>query len=489
MAAKGDEDNRPPEFGEVEKAKAIAWFRKAQAERDGRAYDYAIECFINGLNFWPEAVEEGHKALWSLAIQRQQAGGKKPGMMERLKRQAIGKDARQSMLNAELLLAKDPSNADLLDSVLKHAARAKLHEMVKFMAPKVFDSLRKDKKPDAARFKAYRQALVEVAERADAWGDHVTAGFCYERALESVEYLMSRSPADMALKDEQRDLSGKLTIIRGKYEQADTFRDSLLDAETQKRLHEAERVQQPDQALEQLVQAARREYEQAPTDPKRLNALVETLLRAERKKEEDEAIELLHQAYAQSSNYSFQARADEILLRQLARQTRALKEKAAHSGAAEDEQQYRLAALEERQTQLRVFAELVQHYPTDLRAKFRYGGALFAVGKYEEAIPVLQAAQHDPRSRARAQLLMGRAFFELGNYVEAIEVLRETVAQHEVSGDELGKQLLYWQARACEAAGRIEEAKAAYGKLLRIDYNYADGNARKRLEDLKRTVS
>jgi len=33
--------------------------------------------------------------------------------------------------------------------------------------------------------------------------------------------------------------------------------------------------------------------------------------------------------------------------------------------------------------------------------------------------------------------------------------------------------------------GRVDDAKATYGKLLRQDYNYRDGDARKRLESLK----
>ncbi len=39
--------------------------------------------------------------------------------------------------------------------------------------------------------------------------------------------------------------------------------------------------------------------------------------------------------------------------------------------------------------------------------------------------------------------------------------------------------------RSCEAAERVDEARDAYGKLLRQDYNYKDGDARKRLEGLK----
>jgi len=45
--------------------------------------------------------------------------------------------------------------------------------------------------------------------------------------------------------------------------------------------------------------------------------------------------------------------------------------------------------------------------------------------------------------------------------------------------------MLYWLGRAHEAEGQAEEARAVYGKLMRMDYNYAEGDVRKRHESLK----
>jgi TolA-binding protein len=102
----------------------------------------------------------------------------------------------------------------------------------------------------------------------------------------------------------------------------------------------------------------------------------------------------------------------------------------------------------------------------------------------DEAIPMLQAAQTDPRSRHQCQFLMGRAFFEKGSYAQAAAVLTELRDAYELA-DDLSKDILYWLARSLEADGQTEEAKATYGRLLRQDYNYAQGDARKRLEALK----
>jgi len=474
-------------FSEADRAKARAWFKKAADCRERREYDYAIECYITGLGFWPEAVEEGHMPLHSLAVQRLQAGGKKPSMMESLKRSPLGRNPTQCMLNAEYLLAKDPHNASHLDALLKNANKAGLTRTVRWVTPLVFESLKRDKKPNKARFKAFRDALTESADRADQQGDAATACDLLEQAVASLEFLLSRMPGEEDLRQEQRDLSGKLAIVKGKYQEADSFRESLRDAEAQKILHDGERGRQAVESFEALVAAARKNYEEDPTDPRRVNALVQVLTRPETKPLEDEAIAVLMKAYTESRNYHFKQRADDIRLRQLRRQTRELAEQARASRSPEDEQQLRLAQMEELQTQLEIYRERVANYPTDLRLKYHFGKVLFNAGQFDEAIPVLQAAQDDPRSRADCQLMMGRAFLEKGNAAQAADVLKELLSTYELT-DDLSKAAMYWLGRACHAAGRIEDARAAFGKLLRIDYNYAEGDARRRLDELnKRT--
>ena len=475
----------PPVFSEKDKTRARQWFEKAKYLRERRDYDYAIESYIQGLDFWTDAVEEGHMPLWSLAIQRQQAGGKKPGTMERLKNSMTGKDAKKCLLNAEHLMAKDPTNSSYLDGVLKSASRANLPETLKWIAPKVFNSMRSEKKPNPARFKTFRQVMVEAGERADARGDPQYAAWCYGQAVNAIDFLIARNPTDMTLKDDQRDLSGRLTIARGKYDEADSFRDSLVDADKQKLLHDAERAKQGEETLEALIESERQEYEANPTVAGKINAYVTALLKPERKREEMIAIEVLTKAYQELSNYSFKERADDIRLRQLRRTVRHWQDRAEKTGSEDDRQQFRLAALEQQQTRLDIFRERVQKYPTNLKLKFHLGRALFHSKEYDEAIPLLQEATGDPGSRVRAQLMIGRAFFENRSFTQAADILSEALENYDVSGDEISKEMLYWVGRANEADGKVEAALATYGKLLRQDYNYASGDARRRHDELK----
>ncbi|MEW6251322.1 MAG: tetratricopeptide repeat protein [Planctomycetota bacterium] len=473
-----------PTFSDADKARARQWFKKAADCREKREYDYGIECYVTGLGYWPEAVEEGHMPLRSLAIQRQQVGGKRPGMLDGFKKPMSGKDHKQALLNAEHLLSKDPQNYGYAEGLLKAAIKAGLLETAKWVAPLAYELLKREEKLNKARFKAFRDTLVEGAALAASRGEGPTETCLLEVAVQSLDYLVARSPGDEDLRNEQRDLAGKLTIARGKYEQAEDFRDSLQDAEKQKLLHDSDRVQQGESTLDALVRATRTEWQAAPVNPAKINAYVDALLRAERKPQEDEAVQVLLRAYEQSRNYSFKLKADDVRLRQLQRQARALVARARQTGADDDKQQARLAVLEQRQATLEVYRERLTQYPTDLRVKFRYGTALFESGEYDEAIPVLQQAQADPRNRTRAQLLIGRAFLEKNAPAEACEVLREALERHELT-DDTSKELMYWLARSYEAAGRPEEARTQYGKLLRLDYNYMNGDARQRLEALK----
>lgn len=481
---KGPAQPETPGFSDADKARARQWFKKAADCRERREYDYAIECYITGMGFWPDAVEEGHMPLRSVAVQRQQVGGKKPGVMDGLKKPMTGKDAKQCMFNAEHLLSMDPANGNYAEGLLKNAIKAGYLETAKWVAPIVFESLKKEKKPNKGRFKVYRDALVEAAALADARGEAPLETWLLEQAVSSLDYLVARMPGDEDLRNEQRDLAGRLTIARGKYDHAEDFRESLQDADKQRLLHDSDRVQQSDTSLDALIAAARREWQAAPDIPAKINALVEALLRAERRTQENEAIQVLMQAFEKTRNYSFKSRADDVRLRQLTRVTRRLEAKARQSRSEDDLQQARLAAMEQLQTEMEVYRERVVKYPTDLRLKFDLGRALFRAGEYDEAIPALQAAQDDPRHRVRCQLLIGRSFFEKGNLVQASEVLRDAIEHYELT-DDRSKELLYWLGRSQEAAGNAEEARAAYGKLLRQDYNYKDGDARKRMEGLK----
>ena len=97
-------------------------------------------------------------------------------------------------------------------------------------------------------------------------------------------------------------------------------------------------------------------------------------------------------------------------------------------------------------------------------------------------IPFFQQAQGEPKRRNHARLYVGRCFYEKKFHAQAENIFRQTLGEHEVKADDLGKELQYWLARTLEAAGRSGEAGGVYGQLIQFDYNYRD--ARLRFEKL-----
>ncbi len=464
--------NAPPIFSDADIAKARRWFEKGQALAAKKNYDYAIESYISGLAFWPEAVEEGHMPCRAAALFR---GGQKIGFGDQMKYKTTGKDAAKAMLNAEMLLSKDTRNIGYMEAVLKNAAKGRFDRTVMWIGEILSDAARKEEKPNPARFELLEKTYEEVGDRHQQ-SDPALAISALERAMESLSYTRQLKPHDMVISNSLRDLASKLTILKGRYSSADSFRDSMQDGDSQAELHDKDRAVQTDERLDELLVQARANYEKNSKEGPAINVLVELLCRRERTEDENEAVGVLEKAYVETREYRYKMRADDIRMRHLNRQARRI----AASGDREAAKEHLNKQLS---FELGSFKERVRQYPTDLRVRYQYGVRLFKAHKYDEAIPVLQAARAEPRTRFHSGLFIGRCFFEKGYFDQAVDTFQETLGSYEIPDDELGKELHYWLGRAQEAEGRGPEALKTYGQLIQWDYNYRD--VRKRIDDLR----
>ncbi|MBN1489686.1 MAG: tetratricopeptide repeat protein [Phycisphaerae bacterium] len=472
MAAdNAQEQEGPRPVTEADKAAARQWFSRAKQVLDTRNYDYAIECFINGLDRWPTAVEEGHKPLLATALFRAASGGKKPGRIEAMKRPTGGKDPHKAMLNAEFLMAKDPKNADYLEALFRNAAKALYDETVMWAGPVFLDAAVAEKKPSPSRFRLLSDTYAEVGERHAERKDMAMGVEAYERAVRAMMHLRQVDANNLNLGKEQTDLATRLTILKGQYQTAGSFRESVRDGETQRDIRDTERVFQADDRLDELVAKARAELAANPEVSAKVFTLVDLLCKREDEKYETEAIDTLLKAYRKTDNYRMKMRADDIRIRQLNRQSRQIV-------ASGDREAAKAQFREQLKFELRTFRERVQEYPTDLRIRFEYGKRLFKARNFDEAIPVFQEARSDPKNRTLCSYYIGRCFFEKGYFDQAFGVLSEALERYELQGDATSKDLSYWLGRTHESAGQTDEAMKVYGRLLEWDYNFKDVRAR-----------
>jgi len=464
---------------DASKAKARKWFERAKQLVDTRSYDYAIKCYVDGLALWPEAVEEGHQPLRGCSIARHHTGGKKPGFTDTMKHSMTHKDPLTAMLNAEWLFAHDPPNVNYIEGLFKNANRARCDDTLMWAGPIYRQAAEAEKKPSAKRFALLKEIYEELGDRAQARGEAELAVEAYRLGLEALVIQKRIDPKDSTLGNLERDLSTKLTILKGQYQTAESFTESVRDREAQADLHDADRMVQSDDRLEQLVAKAEQEMRDNPGVAGKVMNLVDLLTRRDDETNERKAVGVLVEEFKRSGQYRYKLRADDIRIRQLQRAHRLAR-------ASGDEEATREARIEQLRFELRVFAERVRQYPTDQRIRFEYGQRLFSARKFDEAIPLLQQARSDPKNRAQCDLFLGRCFFEKEYYDQAVSTLRKALEAHELATDEHAKALAYWLGRSQEAEGELAEALASYGQLLEMDYNYRD--VRGRMDGLRKKV-
>jgi len=456
---------------EAQQAKARKWFDRAKQLADTRNYDYAIKCFVDGLALWPEAVEEAHVPLRGTATARAHGGGKKPGMMDGVKYSMTHKDPLKAMLNAEWLLSHDPTSVNYMEGVFKNANKGHFDGTLMWIGAIFSEAAEAEKKPAAKRFALIKGVYEELGDRAKKRDEPKLALDAYERALEAITFQKRIDPKNNELINAIRDLSTKLTILKGNYSESESFKGSLADGEHQMELQDREKMVHSDEEFERLRKAAEEDWKNNPTVPPKLIHLAEVLCRPENPKYEVQAVKLLDEEFDKGGDYRFKHRADDIRMKLLHRAER-------DARANGDTDLLRKAKIKRLGFEIPVFAERIERYPTDSRVKFEYGVRLFNAQRFDEAIPMFQAARADPKSKIRGSLYIGRAFYLKKLYSQAMTVLREAEADCEIPDSDIAKEITYWLARAMDAGGEDEEAQRAYGKLLRMDYNYRDVRVR-----------
>lgn len=469
MAKKPDETPKPV-FTDDDKRKAREWFNRGQDMAQKKNFDYAVECYLTGLDFWPEAVEEGHKPCYAAALFR---GPKKVGFTEKMKVNA--RDPKQAMLASEALLTKEVRNIAWMEGVFKNAAKAGYAATVMWIGELLNDAAVKEPKTNPARFQLLREIYEQIGD--SAAGDNPSLAItALDRAVEALSKLKALKPQDMEISTDLRDVAGKLTILKGKYSSASDFRDSMRDDTAQKEIHDKERLVQGDARMDELIASAHRAYEANPGERKKVIDLVDLLCRRDNEADEKRAMDILLKSYKESNEYFYRQRAEDIAIKQMRRKQRALEAKGDEAAI----QQHRQDQLK---FELGVYKSRIRHFPTDMRLRFKYGELLFRAGKYDEAIPVLQEARNDPKSRFQCSLYIGRCFYKKKYYSQAVDTFKEAIAGYETPDDATGKELHYWLARSYEGDGQTADALKVFGQLIQWDYNYRD--VRKRIDDLK----
>jgi tetratricopeptide (TPR) repeat protein len=457
----------PPGYRDISadsQAKAKRFFDRGKTVADTGNYDYAIEMYVQGLNVDPDS-REAHEGLRNIAMIRKASGGKDLGFMEKTKLRRPTKDDRQNMLNAEKLLAYDPGNTDHMLSLLQNAHRAGLYDTVAWIGPILLRANADGKSPEVSKFLALKDVYKDLC--------------LWKLATEACHYALRLRPEDMDLPTELKNLSAYDTMEEGKYQSGGSFRDSMKGKDEQQRLIEDARDVVSDDVILRRVKEAESEWKADPTEGGKIMKYVDALEQAEDAETENRAIEVLEEAFNRGKQFRFRQRSGKIKMTQLSRMERSLRQAVQESpNDAQLKKDYEDFRREQLEFELGEFTIAADAYPTDLTLKYQMATRLFALKRYDEAIPAFQQSRADPKLKNDARILLGRAFLDAGFVDEAIDTLREVIEEYQLKGDDRSKEMYYWEGRAQEEKGDIEQAIKRYSQVFQWESTYRDVQAR-----------
>lgn len=463
--------------------KARKLFEHAKKAETARNYDYAVELYVQGLSYWPDALEEGLQNLWLVATNRLRMGGKPPGFLLARKYPTGGKDYPKALNNALHLFGLNPNDLGYMEQLLHLAAKAHCDVVAQWISPILTAAYKTGKKLNATHYQSACESMHYCADLAIEFDNDNGAMQILTSCIAVVQLWAHHYPDSPAPAKAMSDASSKLTIVKGKFAKGEDFTDSLKNGGAQQDLQDREKKVHTVDRNRQLVESARRDWEANRAVPNKLLNLVDLMIRIEEDEPENEAIKLLLNEHDASGNYIFKHKADQIVMRQLNRRLLGIRNKIQSSPADESlRQEYHNHMVHQSEVETKIFEDRARHYPTDLKVKYELALRYFHARRYDEAIPIFQQSRNDAKLRAQSRLYIGRCFYAKQFYDQAVEILQRAVDEMEIRTGSIANDLNYWLAMALEKVGNTDAAKKVYGYLIQQDYNFRD--ARQRLEKL-----
>jgi tetratricopeptide (TPR) repeat protein len=462
------EDLGYQDIPEADRKKAEAFFKQGRTVAAAGQFEYAIEMYLSGLKIDPEAVAE-HQALREISLKRKASGGKDLGMMAKMKYR-YGKDDRENMITAERFLAYDPGNTSRMLELIQHAVKSGAFDTVMWAGPILLRGNADSGKPDINKYLALKDAYVRLKK--------------WQRATEAAQMALQMRPADMDLQREVKDLSARQTMDEGGYEKGGSFRDSVRDMDTQRKLMTEDTDVRTLDVLTQQIMNAREEVKKDPNEPGKITKLVDVLTKTEDMEYENEAIQVLDEAYSRTNAFRFRLRIGQIKMAQMKRTQRWLLDQyRKNPNDAEAKKAYLDFVREKTEEELKEYTLAAENYPTDITLKYEMATRLFELERFGEAIPLLQHAVQDPKIRVEATVSLGRAFLAAEFVDEAVDTLKGLTETYQLTGDARAKEIWYWYGRTLETRGDKPDAIKAYSKVAMWDFNYRD--VQQRLKKLR----
>jgi tetratricopeptide (TPR) repeat protein len=287
---------------EEDQRRAKVLFDKADQLVKQGGYDYAVELYLQGLNIDPENVD-AHQTLREISLKRKASGGKDLGMFDKMKVKTNTSDEKQNLLAGEKLLAYDPGNTSRMLQVMQSAQKAGFYDTVLWIGSIALRANAESKKPDYQTYLAIKD-VYKVMERG-------------KEAADAAGLALQLRPDNMDLAAEHKNLDTLHTMQQGKYATGKSFRESVRDMDTQRKLLDEDKDVRSEDLVTRAIRNAEAEWQAEPNEAGKLSKYVDALLKTERPEEENRAIEVLEDAYQRTKQFRWRQRVGLIMFGQL----------------------------------------------------------------------------------------------------------------------------------------------------------------------------
>jgi tetratricopeptide (TPR) repeat protein len=301
-------------------------------------------------------------------------------------------------------------------------------------------------------------------------GDH-------ENEVEVYNQITAIDPLDAHALRLGKDASARASMKRGRWTEAESYRDLIKDKDEAISLEQQSRTQLTREALEQKLAETYARHQAEPENldfARQLGALNE-------KKEDFEAAVRWYQYAAdltKGADTGLLRKISELKIKSLEREIVAHEEfLSAHSSTdelySEKSEELRAAKINHAKIRIVDAQERVARNPTDLQLRFELGESLFNAGRFRDAVPELQRARQNPHARVKAMNLLGCCYGELGMLDLAIKQFEEA-SQEIVSMDAMKKDIVYNLGTIYERLNETEKSLACMKQIYEVDYGYRD---------------
>jgi tetratricopeptide (TPR) repeat protein len=461
--------------------KSRPWFDRAE-QVAGSNFDYAIDCFCHGLLFEPDNIEQ-YEALWEVAIRRLVDSGKPAGLKERM---AGGKTMVEKLVNTTKVWSKDPRNMNTALAVMEKAAdfntkddNVDLNQFIVWIGEKVVEANVGKKQSKNIFLRA-----MELFESVEA----------YTPAVDACKRAIQMTPEDGELLSKMKDLDALRAMEKANLGTGADFRDSIKDKDAQEDIQDELAVNKSDEQHDRIIARAREAFEELPQDDDLRLKLVKTLIEKGSEDSEEEAIDLLQQAYDTTQQYRFKVDLSKIKIKQMVRQIRMITE-VLEQAPGDESLTKEVASLKKQLLEYETseYAERCEHYPTDMDVRFQYGRRLLMGKDYEGAVESFQDAQSDAKLRVPSKEALAICYVAMDWIEPAMDTLEEAVELHPVPHDKRGMSLRYLLmdarerfAKSTRSLATAQKAATVASELLQVSIKYRD--IRERVEKLKALV-